>query len=373
MRIDFVVTELFVGGAERCLTELAVGLAERGGSVRVFSLGMLPEGPQAVLLQRLQAAAIPVSSGDLHGFVSLPQCYIHLRRWLRQEPASICQTFLHHANVLGTYAARAEGIGNCIGGLRVAEPHRLRCQIERRAVAKMDRLVCVSEAVRRFAVDRLNAPEPITRVIPNGVDVTRFDRAQPIHWSSLDWPEGADVSLFVGRLHPQKGLELVQRQIDRIAPPGSNRRLLIVGDGPLREELGQWCQTIGADRVRLLGWQNDVAPLLRAARLLILPSHYEGMPNVVLEAMAAGRPVVCSRVEGSDELLAHEPELQSFPAGDDVSMATRIEQMLGDKSRAETIGRGNRQHVQQSFSIAAMIDAYDRVYRDLLSGKVEPS
>ena len=371
MRIDLVITELFVGGAERCLTELAIGLQQSGDEVRVFSLGRLPTGQQASLVDRLRGEGIEVVAGESDRAIELPKCYRRLKTWLARRPADVCQTFLYHANVLGTGAARAAGVPHCVGGLRVAETRWLRCRIEMAAARRMDRLVCVSEQVREFAHCQLRCPPSQTAVISNGVDTTRFANASPVQWHDFGWPNDAVVSLFVGRLHPQKGLELLQRQIDRIAPANSKYRLLIVGSGPLQSPLQRWCERIGAQRVQLLPWQPDVAPLMRAARVLVLPSYYEGMPNVVMEAMAASRPVVCSRVEGTAELFAHQQgsadgrTQQTFTPGSEAEMALRLETFLADKTLAGQVGAENQVHVRQHFSIPAMVDAYRSLYRDL--------
>ncbi len=385
MRVDFVITELYVGGAERCLTELAIGLAETGDDVRVFSLASLPDGQQSELVDRLQlpvtrqrvlvdrllSAGIPVESGGADSPTKLLSAYWKLRNWFDLSKPDVSQFFLHHANVLGTFAAKASGVQTRIGGLRVAEAKRLRCHIERSALKRMQGVVCVSEAVQQFARDRLGCDADRSVVIPNGVDVTRFASASPMKWSDVGWPEDSIVSLFVGRLHPQKGISLLQEQIDQIAPAGSNRRLLLVGDGPLRSDVESWSNRIGRQRVQLLPWQSDIAPLIRACRVLLLPSHYEGMPNVVLEAMAAARPVVCSRVEGSKELLSHAADQQSFPAGDSNAMKNLVEQFLSDETLCDEVGELNQLRARKDFSIAAMVDAYRSYYRTLLTRRLD--
>lgn len=368
MRVDLVITELFVGGAERCLTELALGLSDSEDEVRVFSLGSLPGAGRRLLVDSLETAGIPVESAHADSPLKLYQAYRRLRDWLYEGRADVCQTFLHHANVVGAWAAPAAGVDLLVAGLRVAESRPLRCRMERSALAKAESVVCVSSAVQEFAASRLGCGPDKSVVIPNGVDVSRFASATPQPWSAIGWPDGSIVSLFVGRLHRQKGIELLQQSVDRLAPAGSNRRLLIVGEGPLQKQLKQWIDKVGDDRVKLLPWQADVAPLMAACRLLILPSHYEGMPNVVLEAMAAGRPVVCSRVEGSEELLAHLPS-QSFPAGDATAMVESAEPLLSDRQLSNEIGESNQSRVRNDFSIAAMVDAYRSHYRALLSGR----
>jgi glycosyltransferase involved in cell wall biosynthesis len=277
----------------------------------------------------------------------------------------VCQTFLYHANVLGTYAARSAGVERRLGGLRVAEARRLRLLAERRAVTRMSRLICVSDAVRQFAIRGLGCDPSTIRVIPNGVDVARFDHAAPVTWERFGWPRDASVSLFVGRLHAQKGIDSLAAEIDRLAPAATNRKLLIVGDGPLRHQVKRLCERIGADRVRWLGWQPEIGPFMRAARVLLLPSHYEGLPNVVLEAMASGLPVVFSRVEGSGELFPNDEGLQTFRPGDHAEMARLATRFLEDGDLAAATGAANREHVRERFSLAAMVDAYRACYQEL--------
>ncbi len=371
MHVDFIITELNVGGAERCLTELACGLTENAHHIRVFSLGPLPSGDQTQLVDRLRDSGITVTSGHAsrpHQFIG---CYRQLRSWLSEGRADVCQTFLYHANVLGTFAARAAGSRLCVGGVRVAEKKWWRCQLERRAVRRMDHVVCVSKAVADFAQHELLAETSRVHVIPNSVDVNRFANARPMDWTQFGWSPQSDIAIFVGRLHPQKGIELLQQQIDAIAPAGSNWKLLIVGDGELRTSLASWAAGVGGERVQVVGWRADVASLLKSSRLLVLPSHYEGMPNVVLEAFAAGIPVVCSGVEGSDELLSHALESQCFQPGDSEAMADRVRRFAGDPSLRRTIGEANFARATHEFAIPAMVDAYASLYRELMTRRLD--
>jgi starch synthase (maltosyl-transferring) len=149
-----------------------------------------------------------------------------------------------------------------------------------------------------------------------------------------------------------------------------------VGDGPLLSRLQTWCDQLGPDRVQRLPWQSNVAAWLRACRLLVLPSHYEGMPNVVLEAMAAAKPVVCSRVEGSEELLSRSSEDRSredqgFAPGDEAEMVRLIERFQSDETLCRVTGEQNQQLVRSDFSLTAMTEAYREHYRALLTRRLE--
>ncbi len=371
MKIDFAITELFVGGAERCLTELAIGLNAAGDDVRVFSIGSLPTGERSLLVDRLRANGIDVRSANADSPWQFVRAHRELVGWLSERRPEVCQTFLFHANTLGTFAAKSAGVPIRVGGLRVAESNRLRCAVERRAVRSMTSLVCVSEAVQVFASEQLKCPIEKSISIDNGVDVTRFSVGDCFDWTTLGWHRQSCVTLFVGRLHPQKGIELLREQVDAIAPACSDRKLLIVGDGPLQRSLDRWCEQIGTTRVQRMPWQLDIAPLMRACRMLVLPSRYEGMPNVVMEAMAAARPVVCSRAEGARELLAHHWASQTFEVGDGRAMVERIDAFAADESLASQTGQINQSRMRNEFSIAAMVDAYRAHYRLLNTRRLE--
>jgi len=374
MPIDLIITELDVGGAERALTRLAIGLQQGGEDVRVFSLGPLPhcQSPQDdkdSLVRELRAHEIEVTSGEGRGVSQLPPVYRRLRRWLQQRPDALCQSFLFHANVLTRHALRESVIGRrrasvWVAGVRIADPNRFRIRVEGAALRDADHVVCVSHAVEVFSRQRYRLPDHRLSVIPNSVDVRPFRNATPTDWTQRGWSADADVVLFIGRLCEQKNLDILQRTLDRFAPEAGKRKLVIAGGGPLRQELEQWAETVPGDRVRVLPWQPDVAPLIAACRLLVLPSHYEGMPNVVLEAMAGGKPVVCSRVEGSLELIGEDPD-QGFDPGNESQLTQRINRFLGEPDFAASVGVQNQRRVEEEFSVQRMVSSYRNRYGSL--------
>ena len=345
--------------------ELAVRLTQAGDRVRVYSVWSRPPKERSIIVDLLEANGIEIEFLQCDHVYQLLGARHRLIKSLIAFDPDVVQTFLFHANVIGTMAAKSAKVDVRIGGIRVAEPNPIRIPIERHAAKSMQHVVCVSSEVAKFAEKYLNLDPIKTSTIPNGVDVTRFATATAFDWTKLGWDSDRLVTLFVGRMHPQKNLDLIQAKIDSLAPKDSQRSVLLVGDGPLATSIDQWVRTVGEDRVRRLSFQNDIAPLIKAARLLILPSHYEGMPNVVLEAMASGRPVVCSDVEGSRELLAHASDTQCFDRDDGDQMARLAEQFLTDAAFADEIGLQNQAFVRNQFSLPAMVDAYRTLYRDL--------
>ncbi|MEM1225442.1 MAG: glycosyltransferase [Planctomycetota bacterium] len=359
MRIDFVITELDVGGAESALAHIAVGLAERGDDVRVFSLA--PPPARKGIVERLMNASIPIEFGNATSAFHFPATLRHLRSWLRRGKADVVQSFLFHANVLTSIA----GIGRShVAGVRVADPSRWRSLVERWALRSCPSIVCVSNAVAEFVRHRLVGSVDRVRVIHNGVDADRFAGASPAPWTDVGLPADAIVTLFVGRLHQQKGLDCLEEQADSIAPSGSDRWLVLVGDGPLKSHWQSLSDQKPNRNVRWLPWMEDISGVMAACRVLVLPSRYEGMPNVVLEAMAAGRPVVCSDVEGSQELVGNDAR-QRFSVGDSVEMNQKLDGFLSDASLAAKTGRANQALVSEKFSIDAMVERYHELYESL--------
>lgn len=375
LRIDLVVTEMFVGGAERCLTELAIGLRNRGDTVRVASIGRLPTGRKAALVERLADHQITVQSAGCDSPWQTWTAYRWLRSWFRQGRPDVVQTMLFHANVLGTFAARAAGVPVCVGGLRVAEKRGTRLLIEKQAIKRMNAVICVSQSVQQFADEVFGQPALEKHVIGNSIDIGAIDQVTPVDWTSLGWPSDAQVVLFVGRLHHQKGIDLlieaIQPLLAQTSPQGNRcagqpMRCLLVGDGPLRQSLQLVAERLGPDKFQLAGWRADCLALIKGCRLLVLPSRYEGMPNVVMEAMAAGKPVAATKVHGVEELLGTAAGGQTCPPEDPAALRQLIEQLWQDRSAAEELGRINRQQVVSRHRIDTMVDRYRSVYASLV-------
>ncbi|QDV67967.1 N,N'-diacetylbacillosaminyl-diphospho-undecaprenol alpha-1,3-N-acetylgalactosaminyltransferase [Rosistilla carotiformis] len=366
MRIDLVITELFIGGAERQLTELAIGLAERGAQVRVISLDVLADSPpQDQLLRRLRAAQVEVRSLGCRSVWAFPQAILRLRRLFAEDRPDLVQTFLFHANVLGIWTAARAGIALRVGGVRVAQPNRARLWLERLATRRMQAIVCVSQAVEDFARQHLASPQTALLTIPNGVDGSRFSQAAPIDWGTLGIATEADVILYVGRLHPQKGTDWLMEAAPRLLSENPRAALVIVGSGPWQAMVESELAKLPAGRTALMPLQAEIAPLMVAAKVLVLPSRYEGMPNVVMESMAANLPVVASDAEGVRELLGEmiEPQIVSF--GDTDALCRKLSALLAESElRSEVVG-SNKVRADSLFSVSAMVDRYRELYESL--------
>lgn len=198
-------------------------------------------------------------------------------------------------------------------------------------------VVCVGEVLEKQLKKITDYPEKICH-IPNGVYADFF---------SVNYSEVAQTTniLFVGSLIPRKGVDILLRAIEKIAHLGI--RLIIVGQGPMEQELKGLAKELGIDH--LVEFQGKVPPgkpmaeMMARAHFLVLPSHHEGRPNVILEAMAAGRPVIGSSIDGIKELVQHSRAGYLFPDGDIMALSRAIEKLVEHPKRLAEIGRTARE------------------------------
>jgi glycosyltransferase involved in cell wall biosynthesis len=367
MHVKLLITELRTGGAERCLTELALGLRERGDRVSVMSLMPLPTAPRDELINRLKAEKIPVASAEATNFASLARTRRRVRQWLNDDLPDCLQTFLFHGNVIGAAAAAQAGVGCVVGGVRVAQRNWWRGLLESRASRNLRALVCVSRSVESFVRSYWHPPSSVfVTTIRNGIRPERFTEAHRVDWSELGLAPGGRVILFVGRLHRQKGLDLLLDVAPTLLGLHPDWRLAIVGDGPLEPAVRKTIQRLAPGRACLLEWRSNVADLYAGADIVIVPSRYEGMPNVILEAMASGRCVMSAEVEGVAELLGPEAGKQVFPPGDRGTMVQRLDDLL-QSDDLNAIAMANQRRAASEFSIDSMVTRYRDLYEQLLS------
>jgi glycosyltransferase involved in cell wall biosynthesis len=364
--LALIITELEVGGAERCLVNLATGLDRDRFAPVVYSLAPPPAGSASALVDQLRRAEIPLQFVGVRSTWQFGTAVGRLRRLVARQHPQIVQTFLFHANIVGTLACRFRPRPALVHGMRVADPARWRLLAERRLNGFAERVTCVSRSVADFYVQRAGIPESKIVVIPNGIDVAAYTTAPPLDRAELGVAPGRRLMTFVGRLHAQKGLDWLLELLPGVLSQVPDVDVVLVGRGPERQRLQTAVGSLGlADRVHFAGWRADVPGLLRASCLLVLPSRWEGMPNAVLEAMAAGLPVVSTRVQGVAELLGEAAEPQTAACGDHQEFAAKLVQVLGDRALADQLGRQNRQRAAERFSLAAMCAAYAQLYESL--------
>jgi glycosyltransferase involved in cell wall biosynthesis len=368
-RIALVITELFPGGAEKCCVQLACFLKQRDFDVAIYQLWPAPPTNKRHLVDILDAEKIPWKSG---GAVR-PGDFIRVTRWLKRElrqfQPEVVQSFLFHANL--ATAAAVRGIPcRFFGGARVRQPERWRQLAQRWAARRMEKLVCVSRSVEEHCRNVERIAEHRLTTIPNGIETLDLQPQQIGGDPALDVgiPPAAPVLLFVGRLVPQKGIVPLVERSDQLLEQLPQHHLVCVGEGPSRTKLEALKQASRfGKRLHFVGWQPNPLQWMRRCELLLLPAAYEGMPNVVLEAMSVGRPVVAFKVDGLEELLGTDSDAQKqlvAPEQFDSLIRTSIN-LAQSPAITQYLGRRNQARVEHAFRLDDQLAKYLSLYRTL--------
>jgi sugar transferase (PEP-CTERM/EpsH1 system associated) len=273
----------------------------------------------------------------------------------------------------GVVAARLAGVSRIAHGEHgrdISDPegrHRRRNTFRRLLAPLVRRFVTVSDDLQRWLVHDVGiAASKVTR-IHNGVDTDRYaPRDRRASRAALQLPLDRTVIGTVGRLDPVKDHASLLRAFAALSGRDPDSILVIAGDGPCRDELQALAVSLGlTPRVRFLGVRHDVAAVLPSFDVFVLPSIAEGISNTILEAMAAGLPVIATRVGGNPELVVDGETGRLVPREDPERLAAAIAGYVVDAALRSRHGDQARRRTLEQFSLAAMRDAYARLYVEL--------
>ena len=275
---------------------------------------------------------------------------------LRVNDAELLLCHGYKANILGRLAARRIGIpvvavsrGWTWESLKVRAYETL----DRLNLRLMDRVVAVSEEQAR-RVRRAGVPDARLTVIRNAARLGAFDGTPT---------EPSRRILAAGRLSPEKGFDILVEAAARVLPRFPDAHIVLHGEGPERPKLEARLAELGLRaRFAMPGFTKELDKLLPHAAMLVLPSYTEGLPNVVLEAGAAGVPVVATAVGGTPEVVVDGETGFLVPAGDPAALADRIGVLLADEARRRAMGRAARRHMEAAFTFAAQASAYAKLF-----------
>jgi L-malate glycosyltransferase len=350
------MSSLVGGGLEHFVLRLAEAQRRRGHDASVLSI---KGGP---LLDTAREKRVPVTilAGPTRGRRIL-QAVAH---FARRRPDVV---HAHNPTVL-QYGA----IGRLAGGARlVVTDHGQTKGIVRVGSAFEWRLTsavtAVSDDTRRHARDIGYTGDP--EVVYNGVDFTPSKRARAEVRAELGLDDARVVGVNAASFYPVKAQGVLVRAAAELARRGAPITLLLAGEGvelqrveALAKELG-----VGPDRVRFLGFRDDIADLLAASDFFVLPSRAEGFPMSVLEAMSHGLPVVVTPVGGNPELVTSGVHGYLVPVDDAVALAAAMETVAADEALRRRLGDAGRARVTDAFSFERTTDAYEAIYRRVLA------
>ena len=346
------------GGGERYL-ELFFDRLDR---TRYRGLLICPEpGP---FVRRMKERGVDTQVVHLAPLFN-PMALWRLTRLLVREHVTILQTHGARANFYGRIAGRLAGVPVIIStvhnSLKDYEVRSLRRGLYtfllRVTLPLVHRIICVSDANRWDLIDECPAAKAKTHTVYNGVDLSvfssQFDR-QTVRREigELQGP----VLVTIARLTEQKGHRYLVQALPSLLETWPQLCCLFVGDGELRDALHRMAIDLGVERAcRFVGVRQDIADILAAADVMVLPSLSEGFPFVLLEALAMGCPVVASRVNGVPELIENHKMGLLVPARDSQALAAAIREILSDPTAARKMGAEGRAVVRERFTVDQMV------------------
>lgn len=362
--IVVMLTSFDVGGTEKQTVELVRRLEPR--RLRVHVACFHERGP----LRHELPDSLSVTEFPLQGFrrAEAVRQLARFVRLCRRLDARLVHTCDLYANVFGLTGAGLARVPSRIGSRRevlTGDKSRAELACQRVVYRAADVVVANSRAASDQLMREGVAAEK-TRLIPNGVDVAAFTRART--------PGPIRRIVMVANLRPEKGHDVLIEAAPHIRARHPDVRFTLAGDGPRREALECLARARGvASGIEFLGQADDVPALLAESDLFVLPSRSEAMPNAVIEAMAAGLPVVASRVGGIPELVADGRTGVLVPAGDPAALARAIVELMDRPAHAGSLGRAARAHIERGYSLDRMVDAFERLYLEQIEGRARIS
>jgi len=231
----------------------------------------------------------------------------------------------------------------------------------------LNRAADAVNAVSSFSADSLASQDGFSRdrieVIENGIDVDRFISTSE---TPADLNSARRYVVHIARFHPVKDHVTLLKAFQQVAEIFNDVDLLLVGDGPSRNDMEEFVRELHLqNRVRFLGIRQDIPAILRASKVFVLTSLSEGAPLTMLEAMAAGLPVVVTAAGGMPEIVREGVDGLLTPRGDDQAIAAALSRLLGDPKMASTMGSAGTQRVRDSYSIDRTVKRYYDLYSRL--------
>jgi glycosyltransferase involved in cell wall biosynthesis len=365
-RVLLLSTSLGLGGADRQILHLGRALVAHGYEVRLVSMVPLEEmGLQAL------ASGLPVSSLDMPRGRADLRGFRRLMKLLRSWKPHVLTSFMYHANLLARLAGRLAGVSIIVSSVRSERDGSVFRDWLTRLTSRMDHCcTCNSSEVAASLSRRGLLQIKKTRIIPNGVEMTAFSPpagARVRIRKELGIGKTDFLWLAVGRLTPQKDYATLLQAFQSLADVPT--RLIIAGRGELWDEVWTQAQQLGvASRVTLLGVRDDISALLAAADGFVLSSGWEGMPNVVMEALAAATPVVATRVGGVPELVQTGKSGLLVAPRDPSALCQAMRQLMSlSVEQRRAMGLSGREYVAANYSLQAMADRWMALYEELLS------
>ncbi|XXF75533.1 glycosyltransferase [Myxococcaceae bacterium GXIMD 01537] len=356
-----------IGGTEVQVLELLRGLPPR---YRLQVSVLQDAGPLMGSLWRL--GFVP-EVFPLRGSLTRPNTLVQVGRlahWLRRNRVHLVHVHDFYSTMLAVPAAKLAGAKVIVSRLDLSHwQGPARRLLHARLTGMADHVVANAEAIRRMLVEREGLPATRVSVIHNGLDLPRFDvRVREGLRGPLPDTRGAPVVVHVANMnHPVKRQEDILAALNLLRHSGRVLHAFLVGDGPRRPALERMAAELGvSDRVHFLRHRSDVPALYARATLGVLCSTAEGMSNAVMEGMAAGLPMVVTRVGGNTDLIEEGERGLVVEPERPAQLARAFQRLLEHPDEARRMGSAARAFVERELSLERMVRRHDALYQSVV-------
>ncbi len=366
MRVMFLSTSMGMGGADKQLLSAAQLMHAQGHDVCIVSLTEL--GPMGL---EARSQGIRTESLDMRRGVPDPRGLIRLIRLVRAWKPDVLHSHMVHANLMARAVrlfARVPVIVSTIHNIYEGGP--LWMAAYRISNGLVDHMTIISEAAADRFVKEGIVPRELLTCVPNGVDTERFRQVAPETRQALRSSIGVDgrfVWLAVGRFEIAKDYPNMLHAFAQVCQRDSNAVLLLVGHGSLQQETESLAQSLGlGDRIRFLGVRSDVPEVMAAADGYVMSSAWEGMPIALLEAGAAGLPIVATRVGGNHEVVRDGESGFLVPPRDAAALGQAMLRLMEQApERRRDMGERGREHVRVHYGLGRVVERWQDLYRQV--------
>lgn len=371
--ILYVIDGIEYGGGERVFLQLISGLRDK------FRI-IVSTTPGGEFESKVRDKGVSVLSVDMRSRLSLKPAFkissviknagislVHSQGARADFYSRLATRLARKAKNICTVAMPVEGF-DVSAGIKMV--YRVFDKMSERYV---DKYIAVSDALKRSLTEKQGIPSERIARIYNGIELSQYlpGKNGQILRKDLGILADAPVIGAIGRMVWQKGFEFFLRAVPDVVRALPNAKILLVGDGPLRNSLEALSKEhIGKKNVLFVGFWRDIKEILSIVDLVVAPSIREGFPMVTLEAMAMAKPVIASNIDGITEQISNGVNGLLVPAKAPKAIADAIIKLLNDKAYAKEIGLAARNSVVQKYSVEKMIAETEKVYLSLLNLKV---
>jgi glycosyltransferase involved in cell wall biosynthesis len=365
MKVLMVIDSLRLGGAERVLATLSAVGPGAGFRFEVLVLSP-PDRQRSVMEPILEEAGVSTSYLALHRLAD-PRTLTRLVSAIHKSSCDLVHAHLEDAATWVPLAAHIAGRPAVCSFHHVVVPLGKRESVREwlaiKAANRGARVVFVSRASMDSFAEAYGGERANWSVVNNGIDLTAFSARPAVLPPDLGVPPDAPVATIVGALRGRKGHALALAAWSEVLDSFPDAHLLIVGDGPEKARLHKLARTQGiAERVIFAGTRSDIARLIRASSLVLLPSQHEALPTALIEAAACGRPVVATQVDGVPEVVLDGETGLLVPVDDIAAFSEAVLLLLGDDGLRRQMGVRARQLAEERFDARLWAERLHEIY-----------